>query len=132
MANNKELILEWFAHVEQLATDRKTANGEVMGLQHTLDEIRCLARDCQHYVQNYIQENKPTMDVYKFTCTESYGGGEAIVAARSKEEAYGTLCEQVSDDYMAHNFSLRECEKLELLQADVLEPKLISIEYYVE
>lgn len=128
----KELILEWFAHVEQLATDRKTANGEVMSLQHTLDEIRCLARDSQHYVQNYVKPSKPTMDVYKFTCTEPYGGGEAIVAARSAQEAYGTLCEQVKYEYDASNFSLRNCEKLDVLQADVQEPTLISIEYYVE
>ena len=72
------------------------------------------------------------MDVYKFTCTESYGGGEAIVAARSAQEAYGTLCEQVEYEYDASNFSLRDCEKLDVLQADVQEPTHISIEYYVE
>lgn len=46
-----ELIRGWFAHIEQLATDRKTLNGVVMSDSHTLDEIRCLARNCQEYIR---------------------------------------------------------------------------------
>lgn len=41
----KELIIGWFSHIEQMATDRKTLNGEVMGYQECLDEIRRLAKD---------------------------------------------------------------------------------------
>lgn len=41
----KELIIEWFSHIEQMSTDRKTLNGDVMGYQECLDEIRRLAKD---------------------------------------------------------------------------------------
>ena len=33
----KELIIEWFSHIEQMATDRKTANGDVMDYQDCLE-----------------------------------------------------------------------------------------------
>ncbi len=49
----KELILKWFSHIEQMATDRKTLNGEVMDFQSCLDEIRCLAKNSQEYINNH-------------------------------------------------------------------------------
>lgn len=53
----KDLVMYWFKHIEQLATDRKTANGYVMGFQDTLDEIRCLAKNSQEYINKHIEEN---------------------------------------------------------------------------
>ena len=46
----KELIIEWFSHIEQMATDRKTANGNVMGYQECLDEIKVLAKNSKEFV----------------------------------------------------------------------------------
>ena len=126
---DKELIQSWFAHIEQLATDRKTATGAVMDLQHTLDEIRCLARDSQYYIKHLVKQ-EATMDVYKFTCTEYYGGGEVIVAAWSKEQAYGLLC--AYNEFIGSSFSLEQCKKVEQLKACVKEPAVISVEYYAE
>ena len=45
------LIKEWFNHIEQLATDKKTANGFVMSDSDTFDEIRALASRCQEYIK---------------------------------------------------------------------------------
>lgn len=34
-----DLIIEWFGHIQQIATDRKTLTGAVMDVQHCLNEI---------------------------------------------------------------------------------------------
>jgi hypothetical protein len=52
------LILEWFAHIEQLATDRKTQNGYVMTPQDTLDEIKVLAKNSQEYIKAHVAPEK--------------------------------------------------------------------------
>lgn len=49
--NEIDLILHWFAHIEQLATDRKTQTGHVMCDSDTLDEIRCLAKNSQVFIK---------------------------------------------------------------------------------
>lgn len=54
MNEELQLVLSWFAHIEQLATDRKTANGHVMSENDTLDEIRCLARNSQEYMKLHL------------------------------------------------------------------------------
>lgn len=51
----KELIIEWFSHIEQMSTDRKTLNGEVMGYQECLDEIRRLAKDSREFVDRHFE-----------------------------------------------------------------------------
>ena len=56
MTWEKELIIEWFEHIKQMATDRKTANGVVMQYQDTLDEIKCLAKDAIDYLKSNIHE----------------------------------------------------------------------------
>ena len=45
------LMKEWFNHIEQLATDKKTVNGFVMSDSDTFDEIRALAKRCQEYIE---------------------------------------------------------------------------------
>ena len=55
---NISLIVKWFDHIEQLATDRKTVNGFVMEYQDTLDEIKCLAKRSKEYVEMFmVNEN---------------------------------------------------------------------------
>ena len=55
---NISLIIKWFDHIEQLATDRKTLNGFVMDYQDTLDEIKCLAKRSKEYVEMFmVNEN---------------------------------------------------------------------------
>ena len=49
-----DLIRGWFAHIEQLATDRTTINNHVMSDAETLSEIRCIARECQEYMKRNI------------------------------------------------------------------------------
>ena len=49
----KELILYWFNHIEQMATDRKTLNGYTMDFQDCLDEIRALAKNSQEYIKKH-------------------------------------------------------------------------------
>lgn len=47
-----ELITQWFEHIAQIATDRKTANGVVMQDWAALDEIAALAKDSIYYIKN--------------------------------------------------------------------------------
>ena len=47
----KDLIIEWFSHIEQMSTDRKTLNGDVMAYQECLDEIRRLAKDSRELLK---------------------------------------------------------------------------------
>lgn len=55
---NISLIIKWFDHIQQLATDRKTVNGFVMEYQDTLDEIKCLAKQSKEYVEMFmVNEN---------------------------------------------------------------------------
>ena len=56
MEKAKDLIVSWFEHIEQMATNRKTANGSVMGFQECLDEIRVLAKESQEFMKSYIDE----------------------------------------------------------------------------
>ena len=55
---NISLIVKWFEHIEQLATDRKTQNGFVMEYQDTLDEIKCLAKQSKEYVEMFMINNE--------------------------------------------------------------------------
>ena len=51
---NKELItliIKWFELIQLLATDRKNSGGYTMSEQHTLDEIRVLAKDAVSYIK---------------------------------------------------------------------------------
>jgi hypothetical protein len=54
---NISLIVKWFEHIAQLATDRKTVNGFVMDYQDTLDEIKCLAKQSKEYVEMFMINN---------------------------------------------------------------------------
>lgn len=51
---NKELIVEWFNHIAQIANDKKTLNGFVMKDSDAFDEIKCLARRSAKYVEKYL------------------------------------------------------------------------------
>lgn len=51
---DKELIIEWFKHIAQIADDKKTLNGFVMADSDAFDEIKCLARRCAEYVEKYV------------------------------------------------------------------------------
>lgn len=53
---DKKLIVYWFEHIAQIATDRKTANGFVMEDWVALDEIKALAKDSVYYIENHIKK----------------------------------------------------------------------------
>lgn len=50
----KDLLLHWFKHVAQLATDKKTSNGVVMSDEGAFAEIAVLAKDDCYYVQKHL------------------------------------------------------------------------------
>lgn len=50
---NKELIIEWFNHIAQIADDKKTLNGVVMKDSDAFNEIECLAKRCAEYVKKF-------------------------------------------------------------------------------
>ena len=50
----KDLLLHWFEHVAQLATDKKTANGVVMPDEDAFAEIASLAKNACYYIQTNI------------------------------------------------------------------------------
>ena len=71
------------------------------------------------------------MKVYKCKIKDNcYGGGEAIIAANSALEAYGTLCS--ASDFYCEWFKFDDVVELEMLTANVEEPTVISCEYHVE
>ena len=49
----KEIIIDWFEHIAQIADDRKTLNGDVMEDWAALDEIKALAKDSVYYIKNH-------------------------------------------------------------------------------
>lgn len=50
---DKELIIEWFNNIAQIADDKKTLNGVVMKDSDAFDEIKCLAKRCAEYVERF-------------------------------------------------------------------------------
>jgi hypothetical protein len=50
------LIVGWFEHIAQLATDKKTLNGFVMSDSDTFDEIVALAKRSQEYIKLHLYD----------------------------------------------------------------------------
>lgn len=49
-----ECIAKWFAHIEQMATDRKNANGVVVeNVDYLLNTIKVTAKDSREYVEKF-------------------------------------------------------------------------------
>jgi hypothetical protein len=55
---DKELIIEWFEHIAQIADDRKTANGIVMPDWAALDEIKCKAKNAAEYIKRHYYDTR--------------------------------------------------------------------------
>lgn len=54
---NLNLIVGWFEHIQQLADDRKTLNGDVMSEADTLDEIKALSTRSTNFIKkHYLSE----------------------------------------------------------------------------
>lgn len=90
-----DIIIEWFAHIEQLGTDRKTQTGVVMDYQHSLDEIAAMASRCRQFVEKYKDEQDPIL-------SKSNGG-----TAMTKEE-YKSKLEALKDKYHYEINSLKK------------------------
>lgn len=54
-----ECIIKWFSHIEQLATDGKTANGFQMPPDKILATIKVVAKDSREYVEKFCYESTP-------------------------------------------------------------------------
>lgn len=57
LEENISMVIGWFEHIEQMATDRKTLNGFVMDYQETLEEIKCLSKQSKEYVKMFMLNN---------------------------------------------------------------------------
>lgn len=52
-------VVGWFEHIEQLADDRKTLNGDIMSDADVLDEIKALSiRSANFIKKHYLSEKK--------------------------------------------------------------------------
>ena len=52
-----DLVVEWFEHIQQLADDKKTLNGDIMSEADTLDEIKALSIRSANFIKNrYLSE----------------------------------------------------------------------------
>lgn len=56
MMQEFELLSSWFKHIEQMAKDRKTANGNIMNMRECLNEISVIAKDSREYIQKVMEE----------------------------------------------------------------------------
>lgn len=54
-----ECIIKWFSHIEQLATDWKTANGFQMPTEKILATIKVVAKDSREYVEKFCNDFVP-------------------------------------------------------------------------
>ena len=54
-----ECIIKWFSHIEQLATDGKTANGFQMPADEILATIKVAAKDSREYVEKLYNGSIP-------------------------------------------------------------------------
>jgi hypothetical protein len=52
-------IIKWFSHIEQLATDGKTANGFQMPTDKILATIKVVAKDSREYIEKFCNEFVP-------------------------------------------------------------------------
>lgn len=53
-----ECITKWFSHIEQLATDGKTANGFEMPIDRLLATIKVVAKDSREYVEKFCKTSE--------------------------------------------------------------------------
>lgn len=75
------------------------------------------------------------MKVYCFNYRGKYGGGCAIVAANSKEEAYNTLSYNMLLDYqedIKDYTDIEHCNEIVTLTANVTSPRIIIYKFYTE
>ena len=51
------LLVGWIEHIQQLADDKKTLNGDIMSEADTLDEIKALSIRSTNFIKNrYLSE----------------------------------------------------------------------------
>lgn len=51
------LLVGWLEHIQQLADDKKTLNGDIMSEADTLDEIKALSTRSANFIKNrYLSE----------------------------------------------------------------------------
>lgn len=61
------LVVGWFEHIEQLADDRKTLNGDVMSDADALDEIKALSKRSANFIKkHYLSESKTAVKPCNF------------------------------------------------------------------
>lgn len=60
--DEKDLIKNWFDHIVQMATDRKTITGNVMDDAHCLDEIKVLGKNASDYIKEHWDNKEAWVD----------------------------------------------------------------------
>ena len=83
----KELILLWMRHIQQIATDRKTLNGEVMEPMQALGEIKALAKNSAEFIEKFWNDEDAWVDEDK-PVTPDNPKEFAIATAIDKEDLY--------------------------------------------
>lgn len=81
--DEKYLICEWFGHLEQLADDHKTQNGFVMETDHCFAEMKCLARNSKHFVEEFY--NDPTAFIVDEERKKAAEERKKTIAERAKK-----------------------------------------------
>lgn len=109
--DEKYLICEWFGHLEQLADDHKTQNGFVMEADHCFAEIKCLARNSKHFVEEFY--NNPTA----FIVDEE--------RKKAAEERKKTIAERATEQHEIDNGNKEKVEKYLNILSSVAQ-KLMS------
>lgn len=69
------------------------------------------------------------MKVFCFSYKGTYGGGCAVVAANSKEEAYSVLTRH--DESMQYYTDTNHCREVLELNTNVSSPRVIICKFYI-
>lgn len=89
------LIIEWFGHIQQMATDRKTITGAVMDAQHCLNEIAAIASNSKQFVEEYQYEQEPIDEEEIDRLADEYAEGRWNSYAMIERRAFKAGCKEI-------------------------------------
>lgn len=121
-----ECIIKWFSHIEQLATDGKTANGFQMPTDKILATIKVVAKDSREYVEKFCNDSVPNdlkkaareygFEEYRRRCNGGeYGTSEDAFIAGAKWAKEQIMREAVEGEVCIPNVWVEHKEGQELV-----------------
>lgn len=60
------LLVGWLEHIQQLADDKKTLNGDIMSEADTLDEIKALSTRSANFIKKHYLSEKTEEDIFNW------------------------------------------------------------------